>query len=64
MEIIVHDVNRVEICSTYLANSNMRRIRFVTPISVTEITAYGNTDALDGLPKSNDFVAYNGLADD
>lgn len=58
MEISLFNVTAVELCGTFLNNSNMRCVRFTTPEGKLEIHCYDNTDALDSLPRSADFREY------
>lgn len=57
MEINAHNVKSIEICRSYVDCSNSRTIRITTSDGEFEITMYGNTDALDTLPRSSDFKA-------
>ncbi|HET7413415.1 MAG TPA: hypothetical protein VFJ18_12225 [Pararhizobium sp.] len=60
MNIALHGVTKIELCTRYRDNSNSRTIRITAADYLghefeTELTVYGNTDALDALPKSDDF---------
>lgn len=60
MDIGIHNVTRIELARSYPANSNSRMIRIVSVDwngheTKTEITVYGDTDALDALPKAKDY---------
>lgn len=63
MELIQHNVTKVELSRTYVENSGSRTIR-ITANDLTgnemvqEITLYGDTEALDALPRSSDFIAH------
>lgn len=59
----VHHVSRVELCSAYPGNGNARTIRIVHGDQCTEITVFGDTDALDALPKAHDFIVHKRLAE-
>ncbi|PWL17424.1 hypothetical protein DKP76_11640 [Falsochrobactrum shanghaiense] len=58
-----HRVAKVELVTSYVDNGNSRTIRITNNKGEeTEITLYGNTDALDALPKSDDFRAVERVA--
>ncbi len=56
----IHNVDRIELSSSYPSNSNSRTLRIVSGTHEFEITVYGKTDALDALAKANDFVVHQG----
>jgi len=55
IDMSIHRVTKVELCKSYASNGNSRTIRITDEGGEQEITLYGNTDALDALPKSDDF---------
>jgi hypothetical protein len=55
MNLSIHFVAKVELCFAYPGNGNSRTIRITDRNGEQEITLYGNTDALDALPRSEDF---------
>jgi len=57
-EITLHGVQKIELCRTFIENGNMHEIRITTDAGSLEITAYGDTDVFNRLPKSDDFEAY------
>ncbi|WP_420961120.1 hypothetical protein [Brucella sp. IR073] len=53
-----HDVESIELERSFVENSNCRRVRVRTKDGQNAIfTFYGKTDALEALPKAEDFVA-------
>lgn len=57
MQLTIHNVEKIEFCSSYLSNGNSRAIRITNDEGVSfEITAFGKTDAIAALPKADDFT--------
>lgn len=53
-----HFVEKIELVRSYVDNGNSRTIRITSNKGEkTEVVFYGETDALDALPKSDDYYA-------
>lgn len=67
MQMSMFNVSTVELCTRYASNSNSRRIRITGKhwagnelvTDTIEITLYGNTDSLEALPHSADFIDHD-----
>lgn len=57
-EITMHEVRKIEVVSAYPENGNSRELRISSDYGTMAITLYGDTDVLDLLPRSSDFVVY------
>lgn len=60
MQTTIHNVTKIELIRAFVENNNSRTIRIVAKgyddAEVEfELVMYGKTDALDALPKSEDF---------
>lgn len=56
MNLTIHNVEKIEFCSSYSSNCNHRAIRVTDTTGASfEIALYGNTDILEALPKAADF---------
>lgn len=55
MHLMIHRVERIELSSVYPENGNSKTLRIVHKGGELELTVYGDTDALDALPRSEDF---------
>jgi hypothetical protein len=63
MKFSMHDIASIELCSTMLSNSACRIIRATSGDGeAIEFTFFGDTTALDALPKSQDFIDYDAAA--
>ena len=56
----IHGVTRIELSAAYPANGNSRTLRIVSTAwegheVAFELTVYGNTYALDAIPRAKDF---------
>lgn len=58
MEISVHRVTKIELVSKNDRNSNCRTIRIVADDGEHELTLFGATHAVDGLPRAEDFTDF------
>lgn len=59
-QISFHHVDKIELSTVFASNGNCRTVRIMTHNHLgqeyeTELTFYGNTAALDALPKADDF---------
>ena len=60
MDMSIHNVTKIELCRTFLGNGNSRTMRITyldhnrKPVEV-EICCYGQTDALEKFPRTDDF---------
>ena len=65
--ISIHDVKAIELVSAFPANSNSRTIRITAnqygAEVALELTVYGDTDALDLLPRAAGFQTYPRTSD-
>lgn len=62
--ISIHDVTKIELCAAHLSNSSSRTLRIVTHDfkgneHKTEITVYGETKALDALPRAINYHKFS-----
>lgn len=57
-EITMHEVRKIEVVSAYPENGNSRKLRITSDNGEVELTLFGDTNALDLLPRSSDFVVY------
>lgn len=61
IDLSIHKVEKIELLRAYPMNGNSRTIRITaeqTPLNEAvafELTLYGETDALDSLPKADDY---------
>jgi hypothetical protein len=62
MQLSIHNVTAIELATSYKANGNSRTIRISYSSEIEnggfDLVVYGETDALDALPKAADFVAH------
>lgn len=57
-ELTMHHVRSIEVVSAYPSNFNCRVIRITSDNGVVELTLFGDTNVLDLLPHSSDFVVF------
>ena len=64
MQMNIHNVTKIELVTTFVENAGSRTLRITAedydgnPVKF-EVTVYGETGALDALPRSDDFTAYD-----
>jgi hypothetical protein len=57
-ELTMHYVRKIEVVSAFPENCNSRVVRITSDSGVVELTLYGDTEALDLLPRSSNFVVF------
>ncbi|NKC03319.1 hypothetical protein [Brucella haematophila] len=57
-ELTIHHIRKIEVVSAFPDNFNSRVVRITSDNGEIELTLFGDTNALDLLPRSSDFVVY------